>query len=189
MVALAEPSINTILARDKEFGWTSNFDGFHATRRPDDIPLHYIKSMKRRTGYISRDEVTKSPELIDTWKLLVPGVGSGREREKTGVDIVLGPSLIASAPSVCTQSFLFFHADTEEEIQSIRSYYSTKFFRFLVSLRKMTQHATHSTYQWAPIQAWDREWTDADLYEKYGLTDDEINFIESRIRPMELNNE
>ncbi|MFT0848211.1 Eco57I restriction-modification methylase domain-containing protein [Actinomycetaceae bacterium L2_0104] len=189
VIARAEPSVNTILARDKEFGWTSNFAGFHNSPRSGDVPLYYIKSMKRRTGYIARDEVTKSAELIDTWKLLVPEVGSGREREKSGVDLVLGPSLMAPSPSVCTQSFLFFHAGSEDEIRSIRSYYATKFFRFLVSLRKITQHATHSTYQWVPIQTWDREWADAALYEKYGLTDSEVGYIESRIRPMELADE
>ncbi|MGX6396279.1 Eco57I restriction-modification methylase domain-containing protein [Rothia kristinae] len=189
VVAQGEPSVNTILARDKEFGWTSNFTGFHNSPRSGDVPFYYIKSMKRRIGYIARDEVTKSAELIDTWKLLVPKVGSGREREKTGVDLVLGPSWVAPSPSVCTQSFLFFHVGSKDEIRSIRSYYATKFFRFLVSLRKITQDATHSTYQWVPIQTWDREWTDTALYEKYGLTDSEASYIESRIRPMELADE
>lgn len=189
VIAHGEPSVNSILARDKEFGWTSNFTGYHSVPKPGDVPLYYIKSMKRSTGYIARSEVTKSPELIDTWKLLVPEVGSGRERERTGVDLVLGPSLMAPSPSVCTQSFLFFYAQTEPEIRSIRSYYATRFFRFLVSLRKITQHATHSTYQWVPLQTWDQEWTDADLYAKYDLTQDEIDCIESRIRPMELADE
>ena len=181
-----EPSVNTILARDKEFGWTSNFTGFHEIERPGDVPLYYIRSMKRSVGFIERDAVTKSAHLIDTWKLLVPKVGSGREREKSGVDIVLGPPLIAPSPSACTQSFLFFYVESEAEARSLRSYYATRFFRFLVSLRKITQDATHSTYTWVPMQSWDREWTDADLYAKYGLTVGEVAFIESMIRPMEL---
>ncbi len=181
-----EPPVNGILARDKEFGWTSNFTGFHESQRPGDIPLYFIRSMKRGKGFIGRDEVTKSAHLIDTWKLLVPQVGSGREREKSGVDLVLGPPLIAPSPSVCTQSFLFFYLESEEQVRSIRSYYATRFFRFLVSLRKITQHATHSTYSWVPMQTWDRTWTDDELYAKYGLTDDEVSFIESMIRPMEL---
>jgi site-specific DNA-methyltransferase (adenine-specific) len=151
-----EPSINTILARDKEFGWTSNFEGFHDVQQPGDVPLYYIRSMKRDKGFIARDAVTKSAHLVDTWKLLVPSAGSGREREKSGVDLVLGPPLIAPSPSVCTQSFLFFYLDSEDQVQSVRSYYTTRFFRFLVSLRKITQHATHSTYQWVPLQLWDQ---------------------------------
>lgn len=186
VLAHGEASVNTILARDKEFGWTSNFNGFHDIERANDVPLHYIRSMKRSVGFIGRDEVTKSAHLVDTWKLLVPQVGSGREREKSGVDLVLGPPLIVQSPSVCTQSFLFFYVQSEEQARSVRSYYATRFFRFLVSLRKITQHATHSTYTWVPIQAWDRTWTDEALYEKYELTAEEIAFIESTIRPMEL---
>lgn len=179
-----EPSVNTILARDKEFGWTSNFDGFHSAEQSGDVPLYYIRSMKRSHGFIARSDVTKSGHLVDTWKLLVPKVGSGRERERSGVDLVLGPSLIAPAPSVCTQSFLFFHVSSHEEAKSLQSYYKTRFFRFLVSLRKITQDATHSTYRWVPMQTWDCIWTDAELYEKYGITKDEQAFIESMIRPM-----
>lgn len=185
VLAAKEPSVNTILARDKEFGWTSNFDGFHEKQQDGDVPLYYIRSVKRSIGYISRDEVTKSAHLIDTWKLLVPAVGSGREREKSGIDLVLGPSLIAPCPSVCTQSYLFFSVGSREEAESLQAYYRTRFFRFLVSLRKITQHATHSTYQWVPMQTWDRRWTDEQLFEKYGIAGDEIEFIESLIRPME----
>ena len=104
--------------------------------------------------------------------------------ERSGVDLVLGPSMIAPAPSVCTQSFLFFHVSSREAAESLQSYYKTRFFRFLVSLRKITQHATHSTYRWVPMQTWDRDWTDEMLYEKYGITSDEITFINSMIRPM-----
>lgn len=184
-----DPSVNTVLARDKEFGWTSNFDGYHTTEQSGDVPLHYIRSMKRSLGFIARSAVTKSEHLIDSWKLLVPKVGSGRERERSGVDLVLGPPLIASAPSVCTQSFLFFHVSSREEAGSLQSYYKTRFFRFLVSLRKITQDATHSTYRWVPMQTWDRIWTDAALYQKYRITDGEQAFIESMIRPMVEGNE
>lgn len=179
-----EPSVNTILARDKEFGWTSNFDGFHARQLAGDVPIYYIRSMKRGRGFIARADVTKSSQLIDTWKLLVPAVGSGRERERSGVDIVLGPALLAASPSVCTQSFLFFYLASRAEAASLESYYRTRFFRFLVSLRKITQHATHSTYRWVPIQTWDRAWTDTELYEKYEISPSEQAYIESLIRPM-----
>ena len=186
VLAQKEPSVNSILARDKEFGWTSNFDGFHASEHEGDVPLYYIRTMKRAVGYIEREQIIKSAQLIDTWKVLVPAVGSGRERERSGVDIVLGPSLVAPSPSVCTQSFLFFFLSSREEARSFQSYYSTRFFRFLVSLRKITQHATHSTYHWVPMQKWDQTWTEADLYAKYNFNADDVRYIHSLIRPMEI---
>lgn len=179
----AEPSINTILARDKEFGWTSNFDGFHEKERASDVPIYYIRTMKRAVGYIARKEVTKSSHLIDTWKVLVPQAFNGGDGLPHQV---LGKPLIAPSPSVCTQSFLFFFVGSERAAQSIESYYTTRFFRFLVSLRKITQHATHSTYVWVPVQAWNRTWTDGLLYEKYGITKKEQAFIESQVRAMSL---
>ncbi len=99
--------------------------------------------------------------------------------------IVLGPSFIAGSPSVCTQTYLFFYVDSKKKATSLNSYLRTRFFRFLVSLRKITQHATRSTYTWVPQQTWDRTWTDGALYQKYGLTKDDIGFIESRIRPVD----
>lgn len=180
---LGEPSINTILARDKEFGWTSNFDGFHKTNRAGDVPLYFIRSMKRGVGFIGRNEVTKSARLIDTWKVLVPKAYNGGD----GIPHqILGKPLIAPSPSVCTQSFLFFYVGTEEEARSLQTYYTTRFCRFLVSLRKITQDATRSAYTWAPVQIWDRIWTDDALYEKYGINKQEQAYIESQVRLMNL---
>lgn len=66
------------------------------------------------------------------------------------------------------------------------SYISTKFFRFLVSVRKISQDATQKVYQFVPMQDFSKPWTDAELYAKYGLTDEEVAFIESMIKPMDL---
>jgi site-specific DNA-methyltransferase (adenine-specific) len=73
-----------------------------------------------------------------------------------------------------------------QEAESVKSYYTTKFFRFLVSLRKITQHATQGVYNYVPMQTWNRTWTDAALYEKYGITPDEQAYIESQIKEMKL---
>ena len=79
-----------------------------------------------------------------------------------------------------------FHVASEVEARSLQSYYATKFFRFLVSLRKITQHAIRSTYTWVPNQSWDRTWTDEALYKKYEITEEEAAFIDSMVRPMDL---
>lgn len=64
--------------------------------------------------------------------------------------------------------------------------YCTRFFRFLVSLRKITQHGLHSTYGWVPIQRWNRKWTDKYLYLKYEITQEEQEFIASQVKSMEI---
>lgn len=184
VLAKKEQSIIGILSVDKEFGWTSNFSGFHAKEEPGDVALHYNRSGKRLVGWIARHDVTKSANLIDTWKVMVPAAYGERGARPAKI---LGPSFIASSPSVCTQTYLFFSVGTEQEANNLSSYIRTKFFRFLVSLRKITQHATRSTYTWVPLQAWGQAWTDEILYQKYGIEQDEIALIESMIRPMEGN--
>lgn len=183
VLAKKEASITKILSVDKEFGWTSNFTGFRTQERAGDVPLHYAKHGQRKVGYISRSEVEKSAHLIDKWKVMIPKAGSdGGQRLP---DYVLGKPHIAASPSVCTQTFLFFWLSSEAEALSVESYLRTRFFRFLVSLRKITQDATRSTYTWVPQQTWDRVWTDEELYESYGLSADEVSFIESRVRELE----
>ena len=73
---------------------------------------------------------------------------------------------------------------SEEEANSARSYINTRFARFLISLRKISQHALRSTYQWVPQQEWGRTWTDAELYKKYGITRDEQAYIETMVKEM-----
>lgn len=178
-----EPSITSIMSADKEFGWTSNFDGFHEEKTNNDVIIYYNRSGKRLTGWINRNDVHKSPHLIDTWKVLTPKAGSDGGQKIP--DMVLGSPQLAPCPSVCTQTYLFFYTETQKEAINIEKYLKTKFFRLLVSLRKITQDATKSTYTWVPIQDFSKPWTDEELYAKYSLTQEEIDFIESMIKPME----
>jgi site-specific DNA-methyltransferase (adenine-specific) len=179
-----EPSINTILTRDTAFGLASNFDDFHEKERSGDVPLYFIRKMKRGVGYIGRKGITKNSHLIDAWKVLVPEAYNGGDSLPHQI---VGKPLLAPSPSVCTQSFLFFHVGSRRAALSLQSYYTTRFFRFLVSQRKITQHALHSTYVWVPMQTWNSTWTDEALYAKYGITRKEQAFIESQIRAMNLN--
>jgi site-specific DNA-methyltransferase (adenine-specific) len=181
VLAHKEKSITEILSADKEFGWTSNFTGFHDKPKSGDVALHYNRSGKRLTGWIARKDVTKSAHLIDTWKVMVPAAYGERGARPAKI---LGPTFLASSPSVCTQTYLFFYVGSQSEAESISSYMETRFFRFLVSLRKITQHATRATYTWVPMQKWNLKWTDERLYKKYGITKEEIAFISSMIRPI-----
>ncbi len=182
--AKKEASITEILTGDTPFGIATNFDGWHQKEKSGDVALHLVKSGKRLVGYIPRDEVKKNNQLIDFWKVLTPEAGSDGGQKIP--DVVLGKPLIAEPESICSQSFLAFWVDSESDAQSLQSYISTKFFRFLVSLRKITQHALRSTYTWVPQQKWDRKWTDELLYKKYNLSQNDIDYIEAVIKPMNL---
>ena len=179
-----EQPITGILTADTPFGIATNFDGFHDKKKAGDVALHYVRSGKRDIGFVPRNTITKNSPLIDKWKLLAPEAGSDGGQKIP--DSVLGKPWLSTPPSVSTQSFLAFWVASESEAKSLESYFRTKFFRHLVSLRKLTQHALRSTYSWVPLQAWDRPWTDKALYKKYGLTKEEIDYVEAVIRPMDL---
>lgn len=99
--------------------------------------------------------------------------------------MVLSPPILGEPGSVCTQTYLVAGPlSSKVEAESVASYLRTRFARFLVSLRKPAQHAFRGMYRWTPVQPWNRTWSDAVLYKKYGITKDEISFIESMIRPM-----
>ena len=70
--------------------------------------------------------------------------------------------------------------------KNLSLYLHTKFARFCHILAKASQDATAKTYRFVPVQDFSKPWTDEELYAKYGLTDEEIAFIESMIKPMEL---
>jgi site-specific DNA-methyltransferase (adenine-specific) len=178
-----ERPVSAILTRDTPFGLSSNFNSFDLHESASSIPVYYIRKMKRSVGYIERSIVLKNPHLIDSWKVLVPEAFNGGDGLPHQI---LGRAQIAPAPSACTQSFLAFYVGTQDEAISLQSYYITRFFRFLVSLRKITQHALASTYTWVPLQQWDRIWTDDELYDKYGITAEEQAFIASQVKTMIL---
>jgi site-specific DNA-methyltransferase (adenine-specific) len=183
VLAKKESSVAEILTNTEPFKYESNFTGWHAKKQAGDIPIYLIANRQRTIGFTHRSQIKKNTHLIDSWKILsVRGAGSPGSLP----DSVLGRPWIASPPSICTGSFMFFYVSTHEEAISLQSYFTTRFFRFLVSLRKITQNAFRSTYEWVPVQTWDQTWTDEDLYAKYGITKKEQTYIESQVKEMNI---
>lgn len=138
-------------------------------------------------GYINRRELTKETDAIDWWKVFIPRAGSGSDAFPHPI---LGKPFVG-APGTAS-SWTYMHIGpfkNKKQATNAMGYITTKFFRFLVLLHKPTQDATRAVYTFVPKQDFSEEWTDEKLYEKYGITKDEIAFIESMIRPMELDNE
>lgn len=187
-ILLAKPkSVIELISGDTPFGIATNFDDWSRHELSGRLKLHLIERGKRTTGWVKRTLIEKNTSLIDSWKVLVPeayGAGEGFPHQ------ILGKDIVAPPPSVCTQSFLVVGPfSSKKAAVSFSSYYHTRFFRFLVSLRKISQHALRSTYTWVPQQTWDRVWTDDELYIRYKLTKEEIAHIERMIRPMDLDGE
>jgi site-specific DNA-methyltransferase (adenine-specific) len=182
VLAKREQSIIDLISGDTPFGIATNFPDWAGKPSNGDVALHLISNTKRTIGYMKRTAIKKNADAIDSWKVLLPeAYGAGESFPHQ----ILGKLIVARPPSACSQSYIIVYPFTSEnEASSFASYYTTRFFRFFVSLRKITQHALRSTYTWVPKQSWDHLWTDEALYKKYGITEDEIAFINSMIRPM-----
>lgn len=93
---------------------------------------------------------------------------------------------IVEPGSCCTETYLVIGPyDSRQIAEHVVSYTQTKLFHLLVSIVKITQNTMQKAYSFVPIQDFSKSWTDAELYAKYGLTAAEIDFIESKIKPME----
>lgn len=183
-----EPSFEFLLTGDTPFGLATNFTAFRqGDPGKDEVRVYASSNSGRRSGAMNRSLITKNTHLIDTWKVLVPQAGPGNSGGHILPDMVLGKPSIAEPNSVCTQTWIAagpLHSKQESEIVS--RYLQTSFIRFLVSLRKISQHAMKGVYRWVPQQDWSQNWSDERLYEKYGITKEEIDFINRMVRPMNI---
>ena len=171
---------------DKSGLLSSNWKGFSLKRDSEHNIKFYLNKRLNLSGYgwIKYSDVPKNQNTIDLNKVYIPEA-NGSTGENS---VVLGMPFYGEPGSVCSQTYLVIGYNrqySKKECNNIISYIKTRFFRFMVSVKKNTQHAPNSVYQFVPLQDFSKPWTDEELYKKYGLTDEEIAFIESMIRPME----
>lgn len=164
---------------------------FYDTRQSkDDICIHGLIRNKRVVRYIDKKYIASSDSNLDEYKVLIPSAnGSGAIGE------VLSTPLIGAPLIGYTQSFISMGAfATQQEAESCMKYIKTKFARAMLGILKTTQHNPAATWRFVPLQDFtpssDIDWSlpvpqiDEQLYAKYGLSDDEIDFIESHVKAM-----
>ena len=160
------------------FGFVTSFKG-HKEKQFNDVPIYVSGSI----NYVNRAEVIRGVDLIDVYKVFIPKAGSGSD---SFPHPILGMPLFGDKGSICNQTYLVIGPlACKNHCENLISYIKTRFFRFMVMLKKNTQDAMRGVYQFVPLQDFSKPWTDEELYAKYGLTEEEIAFIESMIRPME----
>jgi site-specific DNA-methyltransferase (adenine-specific) len=174
-----EESLRGQISSRKPFGLDTTFKG-KSKPFENSITLYQNGGI----GYIEKSLIKKNTSLIDRCKVLISRAGSGSD---TFPHSILGRPIVITPPSACTETYIVMgEYEFIQECLGLCSYVSTKFFRFLVLLMKSTQDATSKVYTFVPIQDFTETWTDEKLYAKYNLTPEEIAFIDSMIRPMEL---
>ncbi|QIW16082.1 restriction endonuclease [Pasteurellaceae bacterium RH1A] len=174
-----EPSFSELISGAKPFGLRTFFKGSPKPYkdRLDNVFLFQNKG----SSYVTLDDIPKGREWIFRHKVIVPyavGTGDGKTDKVNPI--------YAGLNTACTETYLVIGPfDNEDICQNVMSYIETKFLHFMLTLKKNTQHATRRAYEFVPMQDFSKPWTDAELYVKYGLSKQEIEFIESMIRPMD----
>jgi site-specific DNA-methyltransferase (adenine-specific) len=174
--ARKEPTLDQRVSSGKPFGFRTFFHG-----KPDSKgvkkPVKLFGSQK--ISWIERTDITVNPDWVDDWKVLMTAVQGTSAAVETKF---LSKPIIAEPGTACTETYLVAgHFEDEGTALNYAIYLRTRFVRFLVSLRKATQHATRDVYSFVPDLPLDQVWTDVKLYKRYGLTNDEITFIESQV--------
>lgn len=197
-IANEESTVDTIISSDTPFGIPSNpkeskktpFKVYNDSTSEHNVLLFHIEKGVRKIEYVNKNDVQKNINDIDAFKVFVTGAGGSGNDPK-----VMGDPEYAPKNSVCSQSYLYSAFNTEIEAKNFIKYIKTKFFRVLVSAMKITQSAPSRVYRFVPLQDFtpssDIDWSkpvadiDRQLYAKYGLSDEEVAFIESVIKVME----
>ena len=175
-------SFEGLVSPRKPFGLTTSFQG-HKSRNAGDVKVYQNGGV----GYLPRKDVTSGTELVDTWKIFVSYAAPGTGNKDTYPHRVISTPFVAGPGTISTETYLCIGPfDSEAEAESALSYLTCRLTRLLIQLRKASQHVTSRVYSFVPTQTWDRTWTDAELYTKYGLSENEIAFIEKIVRPMEI---
>ena len=193
-------NVDEIVSSDTPFGIPSNpkiskknpFKVYSTYSQTHNILLYHIENNDRKVEYVNANDIHKNKNDIKKFKAFIPGgygAGEGFPHQ------ILGYPEVAQPNSVCSQSYLYVAFISKYEADNFVKYLKTKLFRALVLSVKITQSAPKRVYKFVPLQDFtdksDIDWSksiseiDQQLYKKYNLTEEEINFIESKIKPME----
>lgn len=175
---LKEDTFESIVSPQRPFGLRTFF---HGEKRPFEDCITLFEN--GGVGYIKRDKVTSNSDWIDKPKVYISAAYNAGDNYPHQI---IGKPIIGAKGTCCTETYVLIGPlATDNETENVVTYIKTRFFRFLVMLKKSSQHAAAPVYSFVPLQDFSHPWTDEMLYKKYGLTDDEVAFIESMIRPME----
>lgn len=164
------------------FGLDSTFRG-KKNGSGDDLKVYRNGGI----GYVARSRISKEQAAFDKWKVFIGRAAPGTGNKDTYPHKIISTPFIGEPGSISSWTYMYIGPfNSRNEAESVLSYLSCRLTRLLILLHKPSQDTTRRVYTFVPTQQWTKPWTDEELYEKYGLTDAEIAFVEKFVRPMDL---
>ena len=176
-----EPTFDTLVSPQTPFGFVSSFRDFSEKKIANGVKYYTYGYV----GYVKDDLIKKNRQLIAPHKVYISAAYGERGPYPY---FFLGKPFYGEPNSCCSQTYLVVGPfDSKTVCDNVMSYMATRFFRCMIMMKKNAQHNMSYVFACVPQQDFSKPWTDEELYAKYGLTDDEIAFIDSMIKPMDLN--
>jgi len=194
----AIPIIRKVLAKKESGG--KRLSEVVSSRKPFGLPTNYIPKnsgipcwfiQKIGLKYASKNDISDDNKLLDKWKLLLPPapIAGQTDFSKPVGFYYDGNTRIAKPGECCTESFIVAGAfSNEKEVLSFKSYLFTKIVRFLLLQTVVSQHVTKDKFHFIPdLGKYEGEYTDKILIKRWGITVEEWNFIDSKIKNIGAN--
>ena len=157
------------------YSTNSSFDNFSKVKKDDDDYIAYILKDK---GWVPKKDIKKNQHIANKWKLFLPrNVGKGDSKS----DII--KPLLGEPNSVCSGTYIVCGPfNSEKEARNVMKYINTKFFHFLLSLKKISQENTNKCYEFIPKLDFNQEYDDGVLFKMFDFTEEEIKYIYDKVR-------
>ena len=180
----ASQYLNSLVLSINPFGFRTYYRGRNNEKEGD------VKILTSEGwSYVSRNEVIKGSDYVDKFKIIVgrfvPSNGELNVKPGEGYRVLTMPRILKKN-EINTETYIDTAVfDTQIEATNYKNYLCTKFARYLLRQAITSVNVTKECFAFVPLQDFTKPWTDEELYKKYNLTDEEIAFIESMIKPME----
>lgn len=169
---------------------SSNPFGFRTYVKGEDHPFEgsVLLHTSEGIGYVKRNEIARNLDAVDTYNVILSrAISGGNKPGSDGKYLIIPSTMRVMMPGeICAETYQCIgHFSKKEEAENLKNYLATIFVRFLMFQAITGIMVNRDSFLFVPLQDFSHPWTDEMLYKKYKLTDDEIAFIESMIRPME----
>ena len=170
--------LNSIVSSRKPFGLPTNYEP-----KENGVPCQFIQRIGLK--YANKKDVTDPFNLLDKWKMIAPKAPIAGQTDFTKPVSIYYESNTKIIPpgTCCTESFIVLYAaDNKEEVEAFKSYIFTKTARFLLLLSVVSQDITKDRFRFVPhLEHYSGKYTDEMLCKKWGITDEEYKYIDSKI--------
>jgi site-specific DNA-methyltransferase (adenine-specific) len=179
IVSKNEVSMETIISTQKPFGLRTNFKDFKAAQFKGAVKVY----ARDAQGWLERNKIVSNLAWVDKWKVILSRSFNGGY--KFPHQIINRP-IVAEPGSVCTETYIVLGVfEDQKQAINLAGYVRTKFFRFAVSFRKVSQDNPKDRFKYVPKLDFRRAWTDKDLYKRYEITDEEAKFIDTLVKDID----